>query len=169
MICSAALLLSGHWIRPSGADKPDRVGRALRLEGSYYDEASDEAAPWCTRRTPVGLVLFFGVGFLGGMFGMGAGWASVPVLSLVMGVPLKVAAGTSNFLVLMTGASASWVYLNSGCVIPLITVPSILGLMLGASLSAKLLSKVRPAKIRFIIVGVLVLAGVRMLLKGLGI
>ena len=39
-------------------------------------------------RTPLGLALFAGIGFMAGMFGLGAGWANVPVLNLVMGAPL---------------------------------------------------------------------------------
>ena len=31
---------------------------------------------------------------MAGMFGLGAGWANVPVLNLLMGVPLKVSVGT---------------------------------------------------------------------------
>ncbi|ABP50939.1 MULTISPECIES: hypothetical protein [Pyrobaculum] len=36
-------------------------------------------------------LLISGVGFIGGVFGLGGGWASVPILSLMARLPLKVA------------------------------------------------------------------------------
>ena len=68
---------------------------------------------------------------MAGMFGLGAGWANVPVLNLLMGAPLKISVATSKFLLSITDTSAAWVYLNQGCVIPLMVVPSLVGIMLG--------------------------------------
>ena len=56
-------------------------------------------------------MLFVGIGIVAGMFGLGAGWANVPALNLVMGVPLKVAVGTSSFVI---SPAAAFVYLNKG-------------------------------------------------------
>ena len=36
------------------------------------------------------LPAFAAIGFIAGMFGLGAGWANVPVLNLIMGAPIKV-------------------------------------------------------------------------------
>ncbi len=146
----------------------DALGRALRIEGAYVDDTTGEVVRWRVHRTALGFAIFVGVAFLGGMFGMGAGWASVLVLTLVMGVPIKVAAATSNFLILMTGVSAFWVYLGRGCVIPLIAVPSMAGLMLGAQLSVKLLARAKATQIRVVIVVVLLFVGIRMVWMGIG-
>jgi uncharacterized membrane protein YfcA len=117
----------------------------------------------------VGFALFSLVGLVAGMFGLGAGWANVPLLNLLMGAPLKVAVGTSVFLLSITDTSAAWVYLNRGAVLPLIAVPSILGMTLGAWVGAKLLPRVRPRAVRWVVLAMLLAAGVRSLLKGLGI
>jgi uncharacterized membrane protein YfcA len=37
----------------------------------------------------MGLVLFLLIGVMAGMFGIGAGWANVPALNLLMGAPLE--------------------------------------------------------------------------------
>ncbi len=169
VVCVCAGLMA--WGRRGDGEinqESDALGRWLRLEGSYVDEATGQTVRWRTRRTALGLALFIGVAFLGGMFGMGAGWASVLVLTLVMRAPIKIAAATSNFLILMIGVSAFWVYLNQGCVIPLIAVPSLVGLMLGAQVSVKLLAKARPRRVRLLVVAVLLFAGARMILMGLG-
>ena len=100
--------------------------------------------------------------------GLGAGWANVPVLNLLMGAPLKVAVGTSKFLLSITDTSAAWVYLNQGCVIPLMAVPSIVGLMLGSVVGVRLLAKAKPKFIRYMVIGVLFFSGAKALMKGLG-
>ena len=44
---------------------------------------------------------------MAGMFGLGAGWANVPVLNLLMGAPLKISVATSKFLLAITDTSAA--------------------------------------------------------------
>jgi uncharacterized membrane protein YfcA len=117
----------------------------------------------------VGLALFIFIGVLAGMFGLGAGWANVPVLNLVMGVPLKISVATSKFLLSITDTSAAWIYMNNGCVIPLMAVPSILGLMFGSLAGVRLLALAKPKFIRYMVIGVLLFAGLKALDKGLGL
>lgn len=120
------------------------------------------------RRTPLGLALFAVIGLVAGLFGLGAGWGNVPVLNLVMGVPLKLAAGTSSLIMGFANSSAAWVFLGSGAVVPLVAVPSIVGVMLGARLGASLLPRMRATQVRGLVLALLFFAGVRMLAKGMG-
>jgi hypothetical protein len=76
---------------------------------------------------------------------------------------------TSKFLLSITDTSAAWVYMNKGALIPLIAIPSIVGLMLGSLVGVKILARAKPSAIRYIVIAVLLFAGVRALLKGLGI
>lgn len=147
----------------------DRLGMGLGLGGVYFEESLSRDIVWRVHRTPLGLALFVVVGFIAGMFGLGAGWASVPVLNLVMGVPVKLAAGSSVFMISINSSAAAWVYLNNGCWLPVMAVPSILGLMLGTSLGVRLLGRSRPRSVRYVIIAVMVFAGVRSLLRGLGV
>lgn len=147
----------------------DAVGLALGLRGAYWDDGARENVEWKTHRTALGLVMFILIGFLAGLFGLGAGWANVPVLNLLMGVPLKVSVATSKFLLSITDTSAAWVYMNRGCVIPLIGVPSIVGLMLGSLIGVKLLAVAKPKMIRYMVIGVLFFAGLKAIDKGLGL
>lgn len=148
---------------------PDRLGQALQMYGIFHDPAAGRDIDWHVHRTPVGMVLFFGIGMMAGMFGLGAGWANVPVLNLVMGVPLRVSAATSSFLLSIVDTAAAWVYLNKGAVLTMIAAPSIIGMMLGSMVGAKLLTRAKTSVIRKIILSMLLLAGSRALLKGLGI
>ena len=148
--------------------KADNLSTALRIYGVYREDSTGETINWKIHRTPVGLVLFVGIGIMAGMFGLGAGWANVPVLNLVMGAPLKISVATSKFLLSITDTSAAWVYLNQGCVIPMMVVPSLVGIMLGSFVGVRVLKVAKPTFIRWMVIAILVLAGAKALSKGLG-
>jgi len=148
---------------------PGRIASFLQLQGSYWEPAEQRQVEWHAHHAGRGLLWFIVIGFLAGMFGLGAGWANVPVLNLVMGAPLKAAVATSHFLLSITDASAAWVYINKGAIMPMIVVPSVLGVMLGSFLGAKVFARVHPKSIRTIVLAMLTLAGVRSILKGCGI
>ena len=149
--------------------QPDALSHALALHGVFLDRASGEAMHWQVHRTVPGLLTFLGIGVLAGMFGIGAGWANVPALNLLMGAPLKVSAGTSSVVLSLVDSSAAWVYINKGAVLPMIAVPSVVGMMLGARIGARLLNVLKGSVIRRMVIGVLLFAGLRALLKGTGI
>ncbi len=149
--------------------KADALSTALRISGIYFEESQGKEIEWKIHRTPLGLILFILIGFMAGMFGLGAGWANVPVLNLLLGAPLKISVATSVFLLSITDTAAAWVYINKGAVLPLIAVPSVAGMMLGTRIGVKILAKAKPKAVKWIVVSFLFLAGLRALLKGLGI
>jgi uncharacterized membrane protein YfcA len=147
----------------------DKLSSALRIYGVYQEKSTGKVVDWKIHRTPLGLGLFILIGVMAGMFGLGAGWANVPVLNLLMGAPLKISVATSKFLLSITDTSAAWIYINNGCVIPLMVVPSLVGIMLGSFVGVRLLAVAKPTVIRWIVIGMLGFAGAKALLKGLGI
>jgi hypothetical protein len=149
--------------------RADALGAALGMHGVYHDPALGRDVKWQVHRTPAALAVFGGIGVLAGMFGLGAGWANVPALNLLMGAPLKLSVGTSGFVLSVVDTSAAWIYLNRGAVLPMIVVPSLIGVMLGAKVGARLLRVAQASVVRKIVLTVLLVAGGRALLKGLGI
>jgi uncharacterized membrane protein YfcA len=149
--------------------KPDALSQSLGIMGIYREESLGKDVEWTVHKTPIALVLFIVIGIMAGMFGLGAGWANVPVLNLMMGAPLKISVATSKFLLSITDTSAAWVYLNQGAVLPMIVVPSLVGIMLGSIVGVKILAKAKPKAIKWMVIGLLLFAGLRSLLKGLGI
>ena len=147
----------------------DALGAALRMHGVFHDPATGRDVDWKVHRTPAAIAAFAGIGVLAGMFGLGAGWANVPVLNLLMGAPLKLSVGTSGFLLSVIDTSAAWVYFHRGAVLPLLVAPSIIGVMLGARIGARLLRVAPAAMVRRLVIALLLVAGARALLKGLGI
>jgi len=148
--------------------KADRLSSALRICGVYQEASTGEIIDWKVHRTPLGLALFVLIGVMAGMFGLGAGWANVPVLNLLMGAPLKISVATSKFLLSITDTSAAWIYMNKGCVIPMMVVPSLVGIMFGSFVGVRLLKIAKPTFIRWMVIGILAFAGIKALSKGLG-
>ncbi len=147
----------------------DDLSTALRITGVYHEVSSGQDINWKIHRTPQGLATFIIIGVMAGMFGLGAGWANVPVLNLMMGAPLKVSVATSKFLLSITDTSAAWIYVNNGAVLPMMVVPSIIGIMLGSIVGVRILARTKPAAVRYIVIAMLLFAGSRALLKGLAI
>jgi len=155
--------------RKTGSEGADGWAIALGLHGAFEDPATGKRVDWAARRTPAGLAAFFGIGAVGGLFGLGAGWANVPALNLLMGIPLKLALGTSGLAISIINTSAAWVYMNEGALLPIVIAPSILGVMLGARVGVRVLRVIHASTARNIVIVVLVLAGLRSLMQGFGL
>jgi len=144
----------------------DAWSRKLGIVGEWYEPSLDRIVHYKIKNLPVGMALFGVIGFVAGMFGLGAGWANVPLLNLVMGAPIKVATATS-MLIITANAPAIGIYLAKGAILPVVLVPSILGITIGARIGAKIAEIIRPAFVRWLVVGILFLAGVLNIIKGL--
>jgi uncharacterized membrane protein YfcA len=168
LIVGIAILMWRSRSADSADVEADALGALLRLEGEFRDPAAGVTIDWRTHQTLLGLASFGAIGFVGGIFGLGAGFANVPALNLLMAAPLKVAVGSSGLLISVINSSAAWVYIHRGALLPLVVVPSILGVMLGSRIGAKLLG-VTPARVvRRLVIVVMLLAGLRALSRGLG-
>lgn len=170
----AILVITGLMLLARRSDFPsvvaaDPLAKALHLGGVYHEPSLGRDIAWKAHHTPTVMALFLAIGFMGGMFGLGAGWANVPALNLVLGAPLKVAVSTSSLLLSLNGPAAAWVYLHRGAVLPLIAVPSVAGMMLGTAVGVRLLARADTAVVRRVVIVFLLLAGLRSLLKGVGL
>jgi len=48
--------------------QPDKLSSALAMNGIFHDAARNQKISWQVHRTPLGLMLFVGIGFLAGLF-----------------------------------------------------------------------------------------------------
>lgn len=163
-----ALMLTAKKSTVPDVPQADKLSSMLQIYGVYQEASTGEIIDWKVHRTPLGLCLFVLIGIMAGMFGLGAGWANVPALNLLMGAPLKISVATSKFLLSITDTSAAWIYMNKGCVIPMMVVPSLVGIMLGSFVGVRLLKIAKPGFIRWMVIGILAFAGIKALSKGLG-
>ena len=160
------------WVAPARGEPSrgrDPLASALGLHGRYVDPATGELLHWHARQLVPGVLAFALIGFVGGFFGLGAGWANVPALNLLMGIPLKLAAGTSGLVISIVNTPAAWVYFLEGAMLPVIVAPSLLGVMLGANLGARLFRLMPALIVQRFVIALLLFAGLRSLLKGLAL
>ena len=139
---------------------PRRVdGLAVRLGfvGEFWEGWLGSVVRYGAGRTAWGLAAVFGVGLVSGVFGVGGGWALVPVFNLVMGLPLKVACSEATIAL---GDAAAATYLSAGFR-PDFLVSTQVGAVLGAFLGAWVAALARV--VRLVVLGVLLLAAANLL------
>ena len=113
--------------------------------------------------------MMFVAGLGSGLLGIGSGALKVLAMDTVMRLPMKVSTATSNFMIGVTAASSAGIYFWRGDVLPLVAAPVVLGVLIGATLGAKLLVRLQNRTVRLIFVPVLLLIALQMLLRGLGV
>jgi len=156
----------------SRSDYPDCAGAdsftaALHLEKGYWEESAGRRVEYRVARAGWGILLFCLVGLASGLFGLGAGWAIVPVFNLVMLLPLKVAATCSTVMISMGSTAAVWPYLMGGGLFPLLVVPCLVGMTAGSYAGSRLMPRAKPRHIRVLIILVMFCAGIRLLLRAI--
>jgi uncharacterized membrane protein YfcA len=145
----------------------DAVTKWMGLEHTYYEESENKVYSYKITRIILGLAFVLFVGFLGGFFGMGAGWAITPVQNIVLGVPLKVAAANSGMILGMVDCVAVWPYMLAGGIIPLFVLPWLSGQVVGGYLGALALVKAKVTVVRFILIGIMVFTSFGLITEGL--
>jgi uncharacterized membrane protein YfcA len=145
----------------------DVFSRWLELEGSYYDRSVRQTIVYQGVRAYLGGPLMFGAGLIAGLLGIGAGALKVLIHDLAMGLPPKVSTTTSNLIIGVTALAGSSVYLAAGMIDPGLAAPVILGVVSGAFMGTRLLVRLTNQTVRRIFLGVLLVLGVEMILRGI--
>jgi len=145
----------------------DKISEKMNLKSAYYEESLNKNIYYQAVRVVPGGLLFLLVGFTGGFFGLGGGWAVVPVLNLVMTVPLKVSAASSGVLLAMGNAAAIWPYIMKGALIASFAAPWMLGQVIGGIIGAHVLSKINAGFVRNILIVLLLMTSVKLVSRGL--
>jgi uncharacterized membrane protein YfcA len=141
--------------------------KAHVLKGSSKSEGLFDQ-DYTPRHWHWGLSMACLAGMVSGLLGVGGGFIKVPLMDAVMGVPLGVAAATSNFMVGITAAASFFVYYNRGDIYPFLILPTSLGVLLGAMLGMRLMPHLRATWLRLVLVALMFIMGIHMVLEGLG-
>ncbi|MBX3040373.1 MAG: sulfite exporter TauE/SafE family protein [Bdellovibrionaceae bacterium] len=138
------------------------------LSGTYYDAYRKSLIHYKVWNIPFGGLISFVAGVLSGLLGVGGGFMKVPAMNIAMGVPIKVAAATSNFMIGVTAISSLFVYFAKGFVYPLVAAPVALGVVGGALVGTSVAQKISPWILKKIFAVVLVVIALQMVLKAWG-
>ena len=143
----------------------DTWARRLRLDGSYPTPSGPRV--YHVHAVPAGFGLMFVAGALSGLLGIGSGAIKVLAMDRAMHLPFKVSTTTSNFMIGVTAAASAGVYLNRGFIDPGLSMPVMLGVLLGSLAGARVLARARTRLLRIIFSLVILLLGVEMIYNGL--
>lgn len=147
--------------------KVGRFTRWLRLNGTYLEESMGTVLNYQVSRAPLGILLVFVVGVLGGFFGMGGGWAITPSLNLGMGLPLKLAAANSGVILGIGSCVSVWPYAFAGAVIPFFVLPWLAGQVIGGFIGSYVLARIKVRAIRLVLIGIMLFTSFGLVTKGL--
>jgi uncharacterized membrane protein YfcA len=124
---------------------------------------------YAVRHLPLGSVLSIFAGVISALLGVGGGIVKVPVMHLAMGVPLRVATATSNFMIGVTATAGAVTYLVRGGIDPYVAGPTAVGVFLGASIGSRSAHRIDQRVLRILFVVVLLYTALEMGRLALGI
>jgi len=120
------------------------------------------------KRLPLALMVSVLAGAISGLLGVGGGVIQVPVLNSFCGIPIRVAAATSAFMIGPTAAISAFLYLGRGDMNPLITAAIALGSLPGSVFGTTLSQKMPVRSIKGILATSLILVALRLTVAALG-
>jgi uncharacterized membrane protein YfcA len=138
----------------------------LKLNGSYPGE--NGTVEYSVSRIGGGFVMMLFAGLLSGLLGIGSGALKVLAMDNIMRIPFKVSTTTSNFMIGVTGAASAVVYLQRGYIEPSISMPVVIGVLIGALVGSKILVKTKSSGwLRWVFVVVVIGLASQLIYNGL--
>ena len=147
LIFSAILSLRRREVHEE--DRPSSL-LAVRLDMEGSLPTVDGWKPYRVYNLMGGFILMLVAGTISGLLGIGAGAVGVLAMDQVMRLPYKVSTTTNNFMIGVTAAASAGVYVARGFIDPELTMPVILGVILGAVIGARFLMVARTELLRII-------------------
>ena len=140
----------------------------LHLPSSYPDLRSKQEVPYNVAHIRWGFSMMYVAGLVSGLLGIGSGTFKVLALDTAMRLPMKVSTTTSNFMIGVTAAASAGIFFQRGAIDPVVAAPVAIGVLAGATLGAKSISRVSNVWLKKLFVPVIVLVALNMLARGLG-
>ena len=137
----------------------------LKLGSSYPDQG--QQIQYGVRNVFGGFGLMGFAGMISGLLGIGSGALKVIAMDNVMRIPFKVSTTTSNFMMGVTAAASAVIYLQRGYIDPGLSMPVMLGVVLGAMTGSKILVKAKSKSLKIIFAVVISVLAIQMIYKGL--
>jgi uncharacterized protein len=167
MFAVFALFVAGVVVRRGDARALPDNAETGRLGGRFVDERTGASVTYAVHRLPAALVASCLAGNLSTLLGLGGGIIKVPVLVTWCGVPMRVAAATSSFMIGVTATSGAVVYYGHGDLIPVLAASAVVGTQMGSVVGLWVGARARAYRLRLLLAGVLVTVAVMMLVRSL--
>ncbi|MCI4342330.1 MAG: sulfite exporter TauE/SafE family protein [Thermoplasmata archaeon] len=152
---------------PPAAPTPDDLSRRWRLGGSYFDRQLHRSVEYHGGRTRPAFGIMFGAGIIAGLFGIGGGVLKVLALDRALGLPVKVATATSNFMIGVTAAAGVALLVGAGYVDPVLAAPLVVGSVVGSYAGTRILPGLSNRSVRLVFVPILVAFAFGLIFRGI--
>ena len=135
------------------------------LGGRLMDPRTGGVATYQVRRLEIGLLASFIAGNLSTLLGIGGGVVKVPALVTWCGVPMRVAAATSAFMIGVTATSGAVIYYGHGDLIPALAASAVLGTQVGSAVGMRVGARAPAAWLRSLLAIVLLVVSAVMIVR----
>jgi len=154
--------------RPSPANTSGnaRSAKTSIFDSEYFDESSNRRIYYRPKKVAAGSAVSVFAGLLSGLLGVGGGIIKVPAMNIIMDVPIKVATATSSYMIGITAVVSSIIYFYNGYINLDITIPAVMGVLIGATAGSFAAGRLKSRYIVFIMLIIFTLIGVLMFLRG---
>jgi uncharacterized membrane protein YfcA len=139
--------------------------KTLKLSSDYPDHIGGKIK-YTVKNVAGGFVMMWVAGILSGLLGIGSGALKVLAMDNIMRIPFKVSTTTSNFMIGVTAATSAVVYFQRGYIDPGLCLPVTLGVLVGASLGSRVLTKAQTKGLRIVFAIVITVLAVEMIYNG---
>ena len=142
-----------------------RLAQWLKLGNSYPTPEGKQS--YTVKNIVGGFVVMNVAGVLSGMLGIGSGALKVLAMDNIMRSPFKVSTTTSNFMIGVTAAASAGIYLEKGYIDPGLSMPVMLGVLAGAFMGSRMLTKAKVSLLKKIFAVVIALLAMEMIYNGI--
>lgn len=143
------------------------VGKPSRTEidARYVEPTTGETVKYRARNLGLATFVSLFAGALSGLLGIGGGVVNVPTMSVLMGVPIRVATATSTYMLGATAAASAVLYFSRGQIDLTLAAAVVLGVSLGARGASRFSRRVPQMGLVLLFVLVAAFLAVQMLLR----
>jgi uncharacterized membrane protein YfcA len=133
-----------------------------------YPNGNGEQIEYGVTHVGGGFFMMLFAGVISGLLGIGSGALKVIAMDTIMKIPFKVSTTTSNFMIGVTAAASAVVYLQRGYIDPAISMPVVIGVLLGALTGSKILVHTKSSRwLRWVFAIVVTFLASQMIYNGL--
>ncbi|MCL6523570.1 MAG: sulfite exporter TauE/SafE family protein [Thermoflavifilum sp.] len=147
-------------------DQSSKLARWLKLNGTYPDQKGNKIT-YAVHHVAGGYGMMMFAGMISGLLGLGSGSLKVVAMDNIMHIPFKVSTTTSNFMIGVTAAASATVYLSRGYIDPILSMPVVVGVLLGSMIGARILMKSSTSWLRILFIVVIAILGIEMIYNGI--
>lgn len=160
----SAIASFGYGMEAEPDVQPNRIATWLRMNSAYPTPSGWKR--YYVHGVPLGFSLMFIAGVLSGLLGIGSGAVKVLAMDRAMKLPFKVSTTTSNFMIGVTAAAGSGIYLMRGYIDPGLAMAVMLGVLAGSLTGARVLAVAHVRTLRTVFAVVIGVLAIEMIYSG---